>query len=709
MHAILQDASATTNIVRLPTNSSQIYSEMQWALYRLWLLRAIQFAINKHGSLKKTTEIAGLVEKFLPDVPAEHFHPEQSLLNLEAWIDETIERVELTQQDSNVLFCNIRLMQGLFRVSSCETQVFLYLLLCGHEADSPDLSSFTVNYTQNEKCEFYAHCLNISYKGFMQIVYERECKYISLGFINVSFESHGLIFGLSVDTEFSSILVNEQVGQKKLLHKLVDLCAPSALCKDSFAAMKEDFDLVTRYLKKGIKKNFAGLNVLLYGPPGSGKTEFAKVAAQELGLDVYLIPATRINGCSYQIYDGEDRLEKYHRVSHILENEKCVVLFDEASDLFDMNPFFSSSPKTQKAGINSILEQNKTPCIWITNNVDSMDAAVVRRFDVVVEFKALSTAQRLLKIKSLIGPIDDVLIQAMATHKKLEVGVIARAHKVASSLHPTSVTKYTQKLLRLINGTLKAQGINPVQIVPQRRVRKLDYNPDLVHIDLDIEVFLSALKNNSSARICCHGEPGTGKSMFARYVAKELNKPIIVKQASDLLGKYVGENEKLIALAFTEAKRKGAILVIDEIDTFISSRQEARQSWQNSMVNEMLVQLESFNGIFFGTTNLLEQLDSAALRRFDLKLEFKSLTEQQRVALLKEMVEELLNDAKPTAEHLLSAARRLDGLTPSDGAVVKRQSRFQPIQDFADLVSRLDTEAYHRAASKTNSTIGFCA
>ncbi|SFV60837.1 ATPase, AAA family [hydrothermal vent metagenome] len=88
---------------------------------------------------------------------------------------------------------------------------------------------------------------------------------------------------------------------------------------------------------------------------------------------------------------------------------------------------------------------------------------------------------------------------------------------------------------------------------------------------------------------------------------------------------WVGGTEKNIANAFREAKEEKAVLVFDEVDSFLADRTGAKQSWEVTQVNEMLVQMENFDGIFIATTNLMDNLDRASLRRFDLKLEFSYL------------------------------------------------------------------------------------
>lgn len=141
---------------------------------------------------------------------------------------------------------------------------------------------------------------------------------------------------------------------------------------------------------------------------------------------------------------------------------------------------------------------------------------------------------------------------------------------------------------------------------------------------------------------------------------------LIVKKASDLLGAYVGETEKEIAAAFDEAKDKGAILLLDEVDSFLNSRESHTRSWESTMVNEMLTQMESFDGVFIATTNFNKKLDHAVARRFDFKIKLDYLMPEQSIKMFKQL-------SKRITAHTVSKLSTLANLTPGDFAVVSRK------------------------------------
>lgn len=135
-------------------------------------------------------------------------------------------------------------------------------------------------------------------------------------------------------------------------------------------------------------------------------------------------------------------------------------------------------------------------------------------------------------------------------------------------------------------------------------------------------------------RILFYGLSGSGKTNLAHYIAESLGNGIITKNASDILGMLVGESEKNIAKAFEEAKEQKKILLFDEVDSFFRERSYASQSWEITLVNEFLTQMEKFEGIVICTTNLRNIMDKAMQRRFHIMVEFKALKNEGVQSLL---------------------------------------------------------------------------
>jgi SpoVK/Ycf46/Vps4 family AAA+-type ATPase len=98
----------------------------------------------------------------------------------------------------------------------------------------------------------------------------------------------------------------------------------------------------------------------------------------------------------------------------------------------------------------------------------------------------------------------------------------------------------------------------------------------------------------------------------------------MIRRASDLVSKFVGETEQQMAAMFREAEAEKAVLLLDEADSFLQDRRHAQRTYEVTEVNEMLQGMERFAGIFICTTNLMDSIDQAALRRFTFKIQFQA-------------------------------------------------------------------------------------
>jgi SpoVK/Ycf46/Vps4 family AAA+-type ATPase len=148
--------------------------------------------------------------------------------------------------------------------------------------------------------------------------------------------------------------------------------------------------------------------------------------------------------------------------------------------------------------------------------------------------------------------------------------------------------------------------------------------------------------------------------------------------------------------------------VLDEADSLLMDRRSARQSWEVTQVNELLTQMEDFPGIFICTTNLLDRLDPASLRRFAFKIRFDCLNRDQRLKLFEAELARLAPDAARSTTNVIARLDRLDKLTPGDFAAVARQWSLWATQPSADaLISALEEEC--KVKGNGGRSIGFTA
>lgn len=176
-------------------------------------------------------------------------------------------------------------------------------------------------------------------------------------------------------------------------------------------------------------------------------------------------------------------------------------------------------------------------------------------------------------------------------------------------------------------------------------VIKLDCNYPVDKILEGVKNFATQLKEHKNkVKNCCillSGKSGIGKSEFSRYLADTIGLELTVLRASDILDPYVGKTEKNIASHFKEASNKRKILLIDEADSLFRSRQHAEKSWEVTQTNEMLCQMEAFEGILVCSTNLIDNFDKAVMRRFVFKIKFLDLTPEGKAKLAKSYLTEV--------------------------------------------------------------------
>jgi SpoVK/Ycf46/Vps4 family AAA+-type ATPase len=254
-----------------------------------------------------------------------------------------------------------------------------------------------------------------------------------------------------------------------------------------------------------------------------------------------------------------------------------------------------------------MLENNTVPVFWTANDISEIDRAFLRRMTYAIEF------EKLVELNNAYNIPPALIINAINTAQLM-------------SNNSKNITADFEKSIKNIS-TL----INYGRDIKTHSCECKNYNLGLVRANLDIENLTEKIteKGKLNFSLCLYGQSGTGKSEYARYLAKRLNIKAVLKKASDLMSPYIGQTEINIARAFEEAKREKAMLIIDEADSFLHSRQNAQRSWEISQVNEMLTCMENHPFPFVCTTNLVDILDEASLRRFTFKIKFDFLSREQ--------------------------------------------------------------------------------
>lgn len=494
--------------------------------------------------------------------------------------------------------------------------------------------------------------------------------------------------------------ISEPLDEQTLLKSCTQPAIETSLNLDDFAYLGEMKAMMLDYLQSSFATHRKGVNILIYGAPGTGKTELATLLGKVLSVSVNNITYMDGDGDG-DVISAEDRLNKCRFAQKVLEGQSSLLIFDEIEDVFRASFFEQSVAQQNKAWMNQLLENNNVPMIWLSNSVFGIDPAFLRRFDFILEMPDLPLKNKSALITQLTeGKLSPAYVQHFAKVRSLTPAILSRTIRVAKELNTSN---FAETLLMMFNQTLKSQ--NKPKIEPLI-LGKADYNLNYVACNDNIHRISEGLKQSKKGRVCCYGPPGTGKTAWAAWLAEQLDMPLLLRHGSDLLNCYVGETEKNIAQAFEQAKADNALLVLDEVDTFLFSREGADRSWERSQVNEMLTQIERFEGLMVVSTNLIEVLDPAALRRFDLKLKFDYLTLPQRLDFAKQQAEIL--GLPLLSEEDFTQIESLNLLTPGDFAAVARRHQFSPFQKVQDWLSALQGECEVKPAfSATTRRIGF--
>lgn len=445
-------------------------------------------------------------------------------------------------------------------------------------------------------------------------------------------------------------------------------------------AYVEAAKLATRLMKQA--KHTKGFNILLYGTPGTGKSSFAQVLAQSAKLNLYPVGVCN-NGEEEKNY----RLQQLYRKQFLLKTVKnTCLLLDEGEDIFS-----SLETRTSKVEINNLLENNEVPVIWTTNKIHRMDPAYIRRFTLAVCFDKppVEMRQKIWNKYLSANKITYTKGDTLALAKKYEVqpsmiAGAAQAARMAKGGLPT-VQEHLSFMMQALNGGRKN---------PEEEKTNIRFYPALIHADMDLQALTTQLTRlgRLNFSLCLYGASGTGKSAYARYLADKLGLEVVQRRASDLISCYVGETEQNIAKAFAQAREDKSLLIFDEADSFLRDRSTAARSWEVSSVNEMLTWMESHPYPFICTTNLMESLDPASLRRFSFKVKYNFLTSQQ----VKEAFDYFFGIKIALAE-----TAGLDKLTPGDFTLVKNKAeilgtstQFSAVKEMLETEQKLKHHAY---------------
>ena len=629
----------------------------------------------------------------------------QQLQNLRGLVIELMHKVSKRTHGRRIaeIKKNVITLKRMFDLTQHEVEFIIFLFIISTYEIPQD---FFVNHLECNKVtgkKYLANLLGVTKRELNEILTGtlKKIRFFEMDDVD-----------LKVETDFLGLYQNPK--DQNFSQQFYVQVRPAALPLDYYFITEEERDYVLGLLEK---KQKTPTHVLLYGSPGSGKTSFAHSLAEKLAIPTYDIVRDETNTTHNR------RAALLACLNMTNAGKGSLIIVDEADNLLNTQFSWFVRGETQDKGwLNELLEKNGTRMVWITNSIEGIEESVLRRFAFSLRFRPFNRRQRCKlwqnivrknRVKMLFNPPE---LEALAKRHKVSAAIIDLAVKKATELGLDSKMQFHRavKLALEANEALINHGEKPVdknQIERNYSLEGLNIKGNVQDMITQLERFDRFLNEKDRDQIVnmnllFYGPPGTGKSELARYIAHHLDREIICKRVSDLQSKYVGEGEKNIKRAFKRAEAEEAILIIDEADSVLFSRESARRSWEISFTNEFLTQMERFRGILICTTNRLKWLDEASIRRFNQKLGFDYLLPGGNVIFYKKLLKGLTNSRLDTK--IKSDLKNLTGLTPGDFKTVRDRFLFytQEEIDHQLLVEALREENRIKNLHK-NSKIGF--
>ncbi len=531
---------------------------------------------------------------------------------------------------------------------------------------------------------------------------------------------------VKIDRSTSLTILEETTGDRKTRVTYEEVGGLSTQIK----AMREIVELPLRH-----PELFTGLGIephsgiLLYGPPGCGKTLIAKVLASESEANMYSINGPEIMNKYY----GETEARLRDIFKEAKDNSPSIIFIDEIDAI---------APKREEAYgdvekrvvaqllalMDGLTERGNVIVLGATNRPDSVDPALRRpgRFDREVEISVPNEDGRLevLMIHSRGMPISkDVNLKILSSELHGYTG--ADIKSLCREAAMKSIRRYLPEIdletEKIPSEVLKSMEIKLIdfydamhEVVPTAMREFYVERPKVWWQDVGgLEETKQSLRDNLILAMkepdkflkmgikppkgaLLYGPPGCGKTLLARALATESGANMILVRGPEILSKWVGESEKAIREIFRKAKTSSPCVVIfDELDSLARYKTGEMSGVGETILSQLLTEMEegvSSRVVVLGITNRPDLLDNSMLRtgRLDLTLYVQHPDEKGRLEIIKILTNQMPLTADIKLQEIAVATQNYSG---ADLSALCREAAVHAMQNNSSKISSADFAA----------------
>ena len=498
--------------------------------------------------------------------------------------------------------------------------------------------------------------------------------------------------------------------------------------QEEIKVMREIVELPLRhpelFVRLGIEPHSG---ILLYGPPGCGKTLLAKVLASESEATMYSINGPEIMNKYY----GETEAKLRDIFKQAKENSPSIIFIDEIDAI---------APKREEAYgdvekrvvaqllalMDGLTDRGNVVVLGATNRPDSVDPALRRpgRFDREMEISVPNADGRLevMQIHTRGMPIaEDVTLKTLASELHGYTGADMKSLCREAAIR--SIRRYLPEI------DLETEKI-PTKILQSMEVKLIDFY-DAMHEVIPtamrefyverskifwedvggLEESKHTLQDNLIVAMnnpdkfnkmgikppkgaLLYGPPGCGKTILARALATESGGNMILVRGPEILSKWVGESEKAIREIFRKAKASSpCVIIFDELDSLAKMKNgEEGSGIGENILSQMLTEMEegtTSRVVIIGITNRPDLIDSSMLRtgRLDLNVFVGPPDERGRLEIIK-----ILTDSMPLSKNvdLNEIAVATQNYSGADLASLCREAAVEAMQNNTEEITSKD-------------------